>query len=758
MQAVYLWVFKMRLDTALAFIAAVVFPLQLECSPTTACQMGNPNDYVEGRCPVKLTSVLDQEPGEMYFECVTVHVLMKADDFSQAPKIEILSRYKEIIRPTMKKSKKKAKCNNERNQCVICNRGVKQQLPHSNTSFPLWELIYTCVKAEAGSIVSVSYSTTSTSCKVSYTVPDPAPEFKLSVNRSSKSITVTVAPGQKVYTKWCFSGVECIGGQLSPQIIIDPSQSQSAVLNIPYLLPCVCIQVYYTYRDAWRNKTCPFQKERITDVADVWHSSKVTPYKSSLQWSSVCPASDLKISASLCWRQHEHLCIPVLNSTLEEMEDGPNLIYNTSTVDKHPNMCLQFSLQGSRNISCSFRADMSSWEVYIGPGKQSVFVYLTSLVPAMFSAQLCVLDEMGCSPLGPVHTLRMEGGTAEARINRPPHFLAEKPCVQVWQSEPALNGRRILCPDYTHNRYGMYAVAALILLVIIALLGIFMHRLTKSGAAGWLYIQRPVLLVCSSEQSAHVSAVCALASILQGELSATVHMALWAQSSQSETETRTGVADLGPLPWLYGQWESVRKAQGKVVIIWSPEAKTAFEKWKEERANVDQNESKKEDDSKADVRHEKKRVAVEEEYKLNDGRLAKCKKEKAGGRKDCVELRDGKDWYPQKEPSSVIAPVFAAALACLQGTLQQCKGQGVALVYFQGLCHSRDIPKALRGVPRYCLPQDFRGLIQELGGMKRKTHAGKFRWHCWPRLLSKVQSIWLARQLAHRLQTQLPQT
>ncbi|XP_056242002.1 uncharacterized protein LOC130175498 [Seriola aureovittata] len=752
--------FKMRLCTALALVAVVVFPLQLEC--TTTCQMGNQNDYVEGQCPVKLTPVLDQGPGEMYSECVTVRVWMKADDFCKAPKIEILSSNNETIKPIMKKNKNKTKCNSERNvrgQKVKCDMGVTQQLPYSNTSFDLWEIVYACVKAEAETIVSVSYSTTSTSCTVSYTVPDPVPEFDLSVNRLSKSITVTVAPGEKVYTRWCYSGgVQCNGDPLSTLITIDPSQSRSAVLNIPHLLPCVCVQVYYTYTDARRRKKCPFRKERVTDVADVWSSSEVILYKSksSLQWRSVCPASELKISASLCWRQHEHLCTPVLNSTqLEEKEDGPNLIYNTSTVDKHPNMCVQFSLQGSRNISCPFHAAVSSWDVYIGPGKQSVFVYITSLVPAMFSAQLCDLNEMGCSPMGSVHTLRMEGKTTEMRIKMPPHFLADKPCVQVWQSEPALHGRRILCPNYTHNRYGMYASAALTLVVIIALLGIFIRRLTKSKAAGWLCVQKPVLLVCSSEQSTHVSAVCALASILQGELSATVHMALWAQSSQTQTGTGTGVADLGPLPWLYGQWETVRKAQGKLLIIWSPEAKTAYEKW---RANVDENERKKEDDSKADARCEKIRVAVEDNYKLNGRRLAICNKGKAAGRKDCVKSCDGKDWCPHKEPSSVIAPVFAASLACLQGTLQQCKGQGVAIVYFQGLGHSRDIPKALRGVPRYCLPQDFRGLIQELGGMKIKTQTGKFHWHCWLRLLSKVQSIWLVRQLAHRLQTQLPQT
>ncbi|XP_038579516.1 interleukin-17 receptor E [Micropterus salmoides] len=736
--------FKMRVNTAVAFISGLLSPLLLEC--TITCQRGNKNDYVEGHCPVKVTSVLSKELRGTYSECVTVRVGIKADDFCKDPVIDILSTNREIIRP-MKKRKCKQKCDNERNRREIrvkCINGVSR-----NTSFDVWELVHGCVNAGADSVVTVSYSTKSTSCNVSYTVPDPIPDFDVSVNQSSKSITVTVEPGEKVNARWCYqeNAVDCRNWADSPKII-DPSQSRSAVLNIPYLLPCVCVQVYYNHEDASRHKKCPFQNKSLADVRDVWRSSSVTLYGSKFSLHPVCPANDLKISASLCWRQHELLCTPVLNSTLE---GGPNLIFNISELDTHPQMCVQFSLQDSHNISCPFQADMSSWEVHVGPGRKSMFLYLTSSVRAKFSAQLCLLNERECTPVGQVHSVTMDSNTI-SRINVPLHFLAEKPCVQVWQSDPALRGRRILCPDYTHNRCGMYAVASLIFVVIVLILGIFIHRLTKSGAAGWLCIEKPVLLVCSSEESAHVSAVCALASVLQGELSATVHMALWAQSSQ--TKARTGVADLGPLPWLYGQWESVRKAQGKVVIIWSAEAKKTYEKWWEERANVDKNVRKKEDCSKAEMRHEEIRVEMAEDLKLNGRSPGNGKK----GKKYCVELCHDEEWYPSNEPSAVIAPVFTAALACLEGALQGCKGQGVVLVYFQGLCHSRDIPKSFRGVPRYCLPQDFRGLIQELGGMRRPTKTGKFMWHCCPRLLFKVLSVWLGRQLAQRLKTLLPQT
>lgn len=210
-----------------------------------------------------------------------------------------------------------------------------------------------------------------------------------------------------------------------------------------------------------------------------------------------------------------------------------------------------------------------------------------------------------------------------------------------------------------------------------------------------------------------------------------MHMALWAQNSQTQAGTAT-VADLGPLPWLYGQWDAVRKAQGKVLIVWSPEASRTHETWRKERA------------------------AKGQEEQLEGRRLESCKVEKAKGGKE--KQYDDIDCCSQKKPSTVIAPMFTAALACLEGALQECKGQGVALIYFQGLCHSKDIPKALRGVPRYCLPQEFQGFIQELGGIRRQTGTDKLEWHCWPRLLSKVLSVWLTQQLAQRLRTLLLQT
>lgn len=263
-----------------------------------------------------------------------------------------------------------------------------------------------------------------------------------------------------------------------------------------------------------------------------------------------------------------------------------------------------------------------------------------------------------------------------------------------------------------------------------------------STSLGSLCIQKPALLVCSSEQSAHVSAVCALASILQGELSATVRTALWALKSQTQDGAQAGVADLGPLPWLYGQWEAVSKEQGKVLIVWSSEAKKTYEKWKEGWENPTKTEMRHDNDSETNLEREKLRE-----------NMVECSQRKGNRQKDDIESCEDL----QREPCTVITPVFQAALACLEAALQKHKGERVAFVYFHRFCHNRDIPKAFRGIPRYCLPQDFRGLLQELGAKPRPVQEGGFSDHCLPRLLSKILFVWLARRLARKLQTLLPQ-
>ncbi|XP_077568183.1 interleukin-17 receptor E [Stigmatopora nigra] len=699
-----------------AVIAHMPLPTELLLQPNASlsCQKSQMKALETNGCPVKMSLRQSEK------NCITIRVWIKDEDLNQAPTIGIVSARKEILLPVIKynRTKKKWRMKKGTNEIrVWCHDISAQHGPRVNNTETLWELMYDCVEVEPRHPVIVSYITQSQRCSTTSLHPNAVPRFNLSLDLASKSINVTVESDQKVHARLCYkrSAHHCVQGSHSNIITIDPTHLHSALLKIPYMLPCVCVQVYYIHEDPPRKTVCPLQAPPLLEVEDVWLSSELTVYESSLTLSTECPARYFPISTSLCWRIQENLCIPVANATLLAQQQGPNLVYNTSLVDKHPRMCVKFSLRNSHNISCPFLPDMSLWHVSLEATPHALIVHVNSSVPGVFSAQLCVQNERGCESSGPVSSIQAKEAT-ESQIRVPLDFVAMQACVQVWRTSPALIGQRILCPHYRRERLAVRALAALILLLLLVFFGIFMHALVKKGAADWLYIQRPVLLVCSSELSSHISASRALASLLRGDLGTTVHMALCAPSSQGQAGTGTSIADLGPLPWLYGQWEAVQEACGKVLIVWSPDANRTFGEWR--------------------------RRTHGGEDEVHD----------AGGQGKLLE--DHEDLALQKSPSAIIQPVLEAALDRLEVALQKRKGGSAAFVYFGGLGHRGNIPKVFRDVPRFCIPRDLGGLIRELKGLKRTK--GTLGWHCWPRLVSKWLTTWLVRKLARRLRTQLP--
>ncbi|KAJ8370873.1 hypothetical protein SKAU_G00109010 [Synaphobranchus kaupii] len=607
-------------------------------------------------------------------------------------------------------------------------------------------ITYDCIEAHPGQSVLVTVTTyhkhsPKRTFERWYKVEDikgrisqGSPGFSISVEGPSRFLTVSVPPGPNINTRLCYDQLyECAELESSVFHRIDTSHSLTANLSFPYMLPCLCVEVYSTELDAPRTKDCPFKNKPLAGGRDIWLSSSDAMYDQTLVLKPVCVSASLMPSASLCWQVQEGSlhCLPVANSTLQ-VENWDRLVgfqYNVSTVDQHPQMCVQFSLNGTYDVRCPFRLGHSKWQAVILPAAWHFHVRLTSSVPASFSVQLCVLEGERCVARGAVHSVKTEN-TAETDLWLPFSTVSAGLCVQVWRSTPVLIGRRLLCPHSSHGRLGLIAVASVVLVVLMMTLACLAYCAVRRGLSDWQLRQKPVLLVCSSEQMPQVSAVCALASLLQGELCAGVRMALWAQNTG-------GVTKLGPLPWLYGQCEAVRSAGGRVLIAWSPEAGEAYCCWKKdgerEKSEV---EKKHGEDRGEDVRNND--LVVEEMAKIhNENRIGPASQS------------DG-----QREPSSVTVPILRAALACLQcDLLGGREGHGFALVYFEGLSHSHDIPPELRGVPRYCLPQDFGGLVRELqggtvGGWERKGCP------CWAGLLSKI----LALRLAQRLRTWLPQT
>ncbi|XP_056097396.1 interleukin-17 receptor E, partial [Rhinichthys klamathensis goyatoka] len=533
---------------------------------------------------------------------------------------------------------------------------------------------------------------------------DPVPDARVTADEHYKRFTVRLETDRMVKISLCYkhSFRECVGFHFQK---IDAAVHQTVNLSFPYLVPCVCVQLWFTGPDARRVTHCPLKERTLPRGADILSSSSARVLGSVLHWEPLCPDDQSDVSASLCWRigTQNSDCVPAPNATLY----GTKLKYNVSAVDEHPQMCVKFSLHGSQRVFCPFESESrSQWSVTVVPGSLRLHVYLTSDTAAAFAAQLCVRDEDACVSRGHVTSRQLDGGAAEMSLRFP--FLSSGLCVQVWRLD--LHGRRIICPDFTHRRWGLVIGASLTLLTLLCLLVFVTRWLIRRSTSVWRSAdRRPVLLVCSSNTSTHVSAVCSLASGLQGELCMDVRLAQWMQC-----QPQSSLAQLGPVPWLYGQCRAVQKAGGLVLIAWSPDAHRAYLRWRNSEGKA-------------------KFSAVEEEEE---------EEEEEAEEEECMEK--------PIELSCITAPVFNAALSCLlMGIRSDGYAQGFRLVSFQNNNSNTFIPKRLRCVRKYCLPKDLSSLIHDLTGSNT-------RWRCWPRLLSKALSFFMSRQLAPTLAAKLP--
>ncbi|KAK2899111.1 hypothetical protein Q8A67_010529 [Cirrhinus molitorella] len=609
------------------------------------------------------------------------------------------------------------------NEPLTAKIQMREQTPHQ----AFWSVRYDCFPAQPGSTVSVFvYNHSHMLISASYAVEDtedPVPKASVTVDDHAKRFTVRMETDQIVRISLCYSHSypECV--ELIHFNKVDPKVNQTVYLSFPYLIPCVCVQLWFTAPDSRRNTLCPLKKRILPHGGDILSSSSARVIGSVLQWEPLCPADQSDPSVSLCWLIHTQnsYCVPAPNATLY----GTKLEYNVSAVDKHPQMCVKFSLNGSHRVFCPFESEgRSEWSVTVVPRSLHLHLHLTSSVAASFAAQLCAREGETCLPQGSVISRRVDEGATEADLSVPFPFLSSGLCVQVWRLD--LSGRRIICPDFTHRRWGLIIGIALTLLAAVTvLICITCYLFKRSTSVWWSAKRRPVLLVCSSSDPGHIAAVCSLASGLQRELFMDVRLAQWTQC-----HPQSSLAQLGPVPWLYGQCQAVQKAGGHVLIAWSPDAHQAFLRWR-------------------------KNYSVTGSELCETGLYSAVKEEE--------QICCDREWLEKPvESSSITASVFNTALSCLwTGIRSDGHGRGFGLVCFQGLNNNNNnssnyIPKQLRCVQKYCLPKDLSSLIDDLAGTWDGAGKAQGSGRCWPRLLSKVLSFFMSRQLASRLEAGLP--
>ncbi|XP_026573725.1 interleukin-17 receptor E isoform X2 [Pseudonaja textilis] len=551
-------------------------------------------------------------------------------------------------------------------------RVLKTQAPQNNTTAK-WQMQFDGFQVASGEQVHVSVKTIpprKLNLSQSYTVTNnqPGPEFQYKWVPASRAIEVS-AP-KAITARLCHQlAMECteLHQSFHQQVLV--SKHRPAVLYYEFLLPCLCIEASHNHKDSFRKKVCPFQDQPKAYATDLWSSAHFHDFSSSDKTEMAILLSGRCIfhpTVSLCWKENsvpEATCQDIPNSTVPEAKQSsmpfefedtdrltiPIAAHIIESVDVNPQLCFKFSYMNTSHTECPHQTD-ATWNVSLHVKFLQLHLNFRSRTAASFSSSLCQpVSSSQCQPEPAVYTITHTGGSALGEMNLILPWTVLRSCVLVWRSDVQFAGKRLLCPDVSHRRWGLLAFAVGLGLGLLAL-AIFlihwkMHRLHRDASCR--HHSCPILLIYSPDSEEHKQLVCSFAALLRSALGCPVLLDLWELGH---------VGRLGILPWMYAQRELVGRKQGQVLLLWSAGSANAYGLWQGEASSPG--------------------TKAPEPYDL-----------------------------------------FGAAMACLQGelqgTVQRCDW---VIAYFSKLCDWRDIPCALRLLPRYRLPQDLPDLFGVLQG------------------------------------------
>ncbi|XP_078517968.1 interleukin-17 receptor E isoform X2 [Lissotriton helveticus] len=534
-------------------------------------------------------------------------------------------------------------------------------LNKNRTSVPeTWKVEYDCFDADVGKNVSVSVATVP-----DYNVgvlrhhvlrkEDSGPPFSYEFDETKRQITVSVPPGPRLKARLCHQElVVCEELRNRSLQEIKPSSSLTAVLQYEYLLPCLCIEVYYLKPNIRRAKKCPFAHNPKAYGADLWNAATFKGHRSAtrdqvlMDYTSPCPE---RPAVSLCHKPKDlmtDVCEDLPNSRASESVLDATVVYSIDSVDRNPRLCFKFSLGASSHVECPHTGD-PDWTVAAKVQLfHTVLTFRYSLnASASFGATTCRKSQDGqCRQTGPVYTIFSANSLSPEKMELILPFQFLESCVLVWRSDVRFAAREVICPDISRRRIGLIAVGLLagVLLTIVLVLLNYLKIQKAKKAPLW---RRTILLVYSPDSEQYKIAICAFADFLRTSLGCNVILDLWEVGR---------VAQMGVLPWLYSKRELVEREKGKVIFVWTHYSSKVYEVWRSQTTSSS--------------------------YRGDPHNL------------------------------------FGAAMSCLQRDMKELtskeKLRDYILVYFDGLCEKQDIPQSLMRIPRYRLFKDLHGLVNEL--------------------------------------------
>ncbi|XP_040262681.1 interleukin-17 receptor E isoform X2 [Bufo bufo] len=510
----------------------------------------------------------------------------------------------------------------------------------------LWEVSYDCWSVTAGQYISVTLLTQPNyglSVNKMYYISnrDAKPDFQYKHKAEEKKFEISVPDGPDVYVRLCYQANICEDLESSSKKLINSSKNAS--LSYENLLPCLCIEAFYTYRDSKREKKCPFLErpepyiEELLQVSvqEIYYHSNTM----SVRFESPCPAEP---TVTVC-RKRNGRCVTEHKATMKEH----GKIYYFKSIDSDHHLCFKFSLRNRAHIKCPDWSDRL-WNMDLKIQLFDVLLTISSQIPASFSAAMCRQNQQtgDCDLQSIIYNMSThEDRSQDLQLSLPRPRIGH--CIKLWRSDVRVSHPYLLCSfDFSHKHLGLLAlVTSLVIITLILIVYIIYQRTWKIFTAPlW---RRTILLVYSPDSAEYKTLICAFADFLHSILGCEVILDLWDMNT---------VSQIGMLPWFYQKRELVSQRKGKVMIVWTRRSKTMYDQWKKRQVS-------------------------------------------SLGSKDTTNL-------------------FGAALSCLEKDFEVHHGRenlaDYTMVYFEGLCKKKDIPKCFRKISRYHLFKDLCRLVSHL--------------------------------------------
>ncbi|KAL9838416.1 interleukin-17 receptor C isoform 2-T2 [Geothlypis trichas] len=450
-------------------------------------------------------------------------------------------------------------------------------------------------------------------------------------------------------------------GTSGPGRVVTMSSPMNYVLSADEVLPCLCLQVWPETQDPLRATLCPFSHD-----AEAWErlwaqSQLVLHIEGQVLTCSLSAPCDLLAELVPCWQPvPSGPCQPLPGLQQPARGKGPQ---EFGGLRPHPNLCVQVWSSGQVRLTQCLRDRALH-------GRPDDLL----LLERGGNASLCAMERGACTPLASF-TSRGAGhpGLLEQDLQRD---VAVGQCQQVSLWHPLNRTGVVLwaCPLHKYLRTRWALVWMGVLLGAACLLLLLLMK--KEDMKGWLKSLRAgygscgplqgrrALLVHAAEPVAE-RAACALMAALHS-LGLTVVAAPGGGS---------GVAALGPLPWLHAQHHRALRDSDTIILLLSPAAVAAAQQWD------------------AGAR------AVPE----------------SGAAESSLCPRHNPD--PDDVPTVAPCEVFAAALSCAMPVLAVAQGHYV-VARLEALVPA--VPPALRAAPAFALPGEMERFLQALAGPARQ--------------------------------------